>query len=57
MKVFNEESCKKPEVILLLSNENARTIFEMAEEACNARPKKTTWKKIKDEMEKDMAMF
>ena len=59
MKVFNEESSKSKslEVILLLQLKEAKTIIEALEYACEARPRKITWKKILNDLREKAGVY
>lgn len=50
MKVFNEEPApgsKTVEFIIIIGEKEARALIEMVDSACDSRPKKTEWRKIK----------
>lgn len=57
MRIFNEETTKNSEVVLLLSRKDARLIIEALAKSCEVCPKKTTWKKALDELEQKAGVY
>ena len=57
MRIFNEETTKNSEVVLLLSRKDARLIIEALAKSCEVCPKKTTWKTALDELEQKAGVY
>lgn len=60
MKIYNEETTpgQKSGTILILENcREARTLIDMAEAASESNKRKTTWKKITDQLKAEVYAY
>ena len=63
MRTFNEtlsvKGFKLENVhhILMMNNKEAKAIFQMCEEAVKKNPRKTSWKKVFDELYENLEAF
>lgn len=60
MKVFNEETgdSKKPSAcLLLLGRDEAKLLIEMAGVACDAKKTRPTFRKMREKLERTLAVY
>ncbi len=57
MKVFNEESVKATELILMLKPKEVRTLIDGLAEGCKNRPRKISWKKLLKQLETEAGVY